>query len=179
MAGLLEKSAYPAMGAVVALTDDFQLAVLDEKQDSQKIEAMSELSDGSLEAKEALKGIRFIEQTGDALIRPYDSMVDELYEKLRTLHGSAYSWEAPPVSAVEKLASTRMREYVRGWITEWDLRRLYPNVQLDIEITEVRQHYEEDQEFEAPSIEESDGQHPETESEDPLMALAIQNQSTL
>lgn len=180
--GLLEKTAYPAMGAVVALTDDFQLAVLEEKQDSQKIESMSELSElsgGSLEAKDALKGIRFIEQTGDALVRPYASMVDELYEGLRTLHGSAYSWDAPPVSAVEKLASTRMREYVRGWITEWDLRRLYPNVQLDIEITEVRQNYEEDQEFEAPSMEESEAHAPESESEDPLMALALQNQSPI
>lgn len=106
---------------------------------------------------DALKGIRFIEQTADTLVRPYDSMVNDLFERLRSLHGAAYSWEAPPVTAVEKLASTRMREYVRGWITEWDLRRLYPHAQLDIEITEVRQNYDEDQEFEAPSLDDVEG----------------------
>jgi hypothetical protein len=177
--GLLEKSAYPAIGGVVALTDDFQLAVLEEKQDAQKIAALSELSDvsgGTQEAVEALQGIRFIEQSADALIRPYDSMVNELFERLRALHGSAYSWEAPPVTAVEKLASTRMREYVRGWITEWDLRRLYPNAKLEIEITEVHQNYEEDQEFEAPSLEEAETLPAASEAEDALMALALQNQ---
>jgi len=179
--GLLEDKTFPAIGAVVALTDDFQLAVLDEKQDSQKIASLSELSElsgGTGEALEALKGIRFIEETVDALVRPYDSMVDDLFDRLRTLHGSAYSWETPPVTAVEKLASTRMREYVRGWITEWDLRRLYPDAQLEIEITEVRQHYEEDQEFEAPSMEDAENSSPPSlEAEDALMALALQNQS--
>ncbi|MCA9465196.1 MAG: DUF2791 family P-loop domain-containing protein [Nitrospira sp.] len=179
--GLLETPAYPAIGAVVALTDDFQLAVLDEKQDSEKISALTELSElsgGSLDAMDALKGIRFIEQTADTLVRPYDSMVNDLFERLRSLHGAAYSWEAPPVTAVEKLASTRMREYVRGWITEWDLRRLYPHAQLDIEITEVRQNYDEDQEFEAPSLDDVEGTSRVSEAEEALMALALQNQTS-
>jgi hypothetical protein len=49
-----------------------------------------------------------------------------------------------------------MREYVRGWITEWDLRRLYPEAQLDIEIVDVRQTYEEDQELESVEVDEAD-----------------------
>jgi hypothetical protein len=103
-------------------------------------------------------------------------MVDALYERLRSLHGSAYSWTPPPVSAVEKLSSTRMREYVRGWITEWDLRRLYPDAQLDIEILEVRQTYEEDQELETTTAEDTSSGSL-SESEEAFMAVAAQNQA--
>ncbi len=177
--GILEEYACPAIGAIVALTDDFQSVVLDEKQDSQKIEGLShegESGDLQRQAQHALQGIRFIEQESEPLIRPYETMVDALYEKLRVLHGSAYSWQPPPVSAVEKLSSTRMREYIRGWITEWDLRRLYPEAQLDIEFLEVRQYYDEDQELESGPIEETDSSNL-TETEEAFLAVALENQA--
>ncbi len=177
--GLLPATRYPAIGAVVALTDDFQVAVLDGKQDSQVVVQLSEGFTGQEAAEDAgaaVKGIRYLEEQGVPLVRPYDAMVDELYERLRALHGSAYSWDAPPVSAIEKLSSTRMREYVRGWITEWDLRRLYPGAQLDIEILEVRQQYEEDQAFDAPLPEEINVPPEHRAVEEPLLAVALQNQ---
>jgi hypothetical protein len=71
-----------------------------------------------------------------------------------------------------------MREYVRGWITEWDLRRLYPEAQLDIEIVDVRQTYEEDQELESAEVEEADVLNT-TEAEDAMLAVASQNQATV
>lgn len=177
--GVLDDYACPAIGAIVALTDDFQSVVLEEKQDSRKIEQMCQegrADESHAQALQAVQGIRLIEEESDPVIRPYESMVDALYERLHALHGSAYSWTPPPVSAVEKLSSTRMREYVRGWITEWDLRRLYPNAQLDIEILEVRQTYEEDQELETPMVEET-GSASLTESEEAFMAVALQNQA--
>ncbi len=169
----------PGITGIVALTDDFQSVVLEEKQDTQKIEQLSEsedASDPSSHAHAALCGIRMIEEEGVELTRPYETMVDALYERLRGLHGSAYSWDPPQVSAVEKLSSTRMREYVRGWITEWDLRRLYPDVQLDIEILDVQQTYDEDQELESTGVEESDSLVI-AEAEAAMMAVAQQNQA--
>jgi len=41
-----------------------------------------------------------------------------------------------------------MREYVKGWITEWDLKRLDPEQQVEIELTEIKQDYSEDVELE-------------------------------
>ena len=177
--GVLAEDTCPAIGSIVALTDDFQSVILEEKQDSQKIEQMCQedsTDEAHMQALQAIQGIRLIEQEGAPLIRPYDSMVDALYERLRSLHGSAYSWTPPPVSAVEKLSSTRMREYVRGWITEWDLRRLYPEAQLDIEILDVRQTYDEDQELETTPADDIDSEKI-TESEESLMAVALQNQA--
>ena len=177
--GGLEETVCPGIAGIVALTDDFQSVVLEEKQDAQKIEQLShggETGEADHLASAALKGIRLIEQDSEALIRPYEPMVDALYERLRELHGSAYSWNPPPVSAVEKLSSTRMREYVRGWITEWDLRRLYPEAQLDIEILDVRQTYEEDQELESPVTDEAETVSTR-DNEDAMMAVALQNQA--
>ena len=127
--GALSETGCPGIAGIVALTDDFQSVVLEEKQDAQKIEQLSlneEVGSEANLARAALSGIRLVEEDSEALIRPYEPMVDALYERLRGLHGSAYSWDPPQVSAVEKLSSTRMREYVRGWITEWDLRRFVP-----------------------------------------------------
>jgi hypothetical protein len=176
--GVLEKTVCPGIAGIVALTDDFQSVVLEEKQDAHKIEQLAQSEELGVDANiagEALNGIRLIEQEGEALIRPYEPMVDALYGRLRELHGSAYSWRPPQVSAVEKLSSTRMREYVRGWITEWDLRRLYPEAQLDIEITDVRQTYEEDQELESSHADENEVLT-NSEAEETMMAVALQNQ---
>lgn len=176
--GVLSDYSCPAIGAVVALTDDFQSAVLAEKQDARKIELMCQeegTDETHAQALRAFQGIRTIEEESESLVRPYDSMVDTLYEQIRLLHGTAYSWMPPPVSAVEKLSSTRMREYVRGWITEWDLRRLYPDAQLEIEMLEVRQTYEEDQELEMAAVEDAGAGL--SESEEAFMAVALQNQA--
>ncbi len=177
--GVLTEDTCPAIGAIVALTDDFQSVVLEEKQDSQKIEQMCQeesTDEAHMQALQAVQGIRLIEQEGEPLIRPYESMVDALYERLWALHGSAYSWTPPPVSSIEKLSSTRMREYVRGWITEWDLRRLYPDAQLDIEILDVRQTYDEDQELESTMGDDTESGK-DSDSEESLMAVALQNQA--
>jgi hypothetical protein len=177
--GVLAEYACPAIGTIVALTDDFQSVVLEEKQDAQKIEQMCQeggADEAYAQVVHAVQGIRLIEGESEPLIRPYESMVDALYERLHSLHGSAYSWTPPPVSAIEKLSSTRMREYVRGWITEWDLRRLYPDAQLEIEILEVRQTYEEDQELES-TIAEPTSSSTLSEAEEAFMAVALQNQA--
>ena len=177
--GAREDTVCPGITGIVALTDDYQSVVLEEKQDTQKIEQLAQSEDASDPANHAhaaLLGIRMIEEKGIELTRPYEPMVDALYERLRGLHGSAYSWDPPQVSAVEKLSSTRMREYVRGWITEWDLRRLYPEAQLDIEILDVRQTYDEDQELESSGVEESDSLA-NAAAEDAMLAVAQQNQA--
>jgi hypothetical protein len=44
-----------------------------------------------------------------------------------------------------------MREYVRAWINEWDLRRLDPTYQPEIEVEQVTTDYSEDPELEVAS----------------------------
>ncbi|RMH09136.1 MAG: hypothetical protein D6704_01765 [Nitrospirae bacterium] len=151
--GALEASSYADVGyrsglaAVVALTDDFHSAILEEKGDREKIplklhEAPSE-TDRFL-ASQAEIGMRLMETRRTRLVSPYDRFLEEVQEKLRQMHGAVYVWDPPWVPSVERLSSTRMREYIKGWITEWDLRRLYPEREVEIEVSAVHPTYTED-----------------------------------
>ncbi|MDQ2801985.1 MAG: hypothetical protein M3Y41_04585, partial [Pseudomonadota bacterium] len=46
------------------------------------------------------------------------------HDKVRHLYSTAYAWPAPPLPPSERTSSRTMRQYIKGWITQWDLRRL-------------------------------------------------------
>jgi len=76
-----------------------------------------------------------------------DSLQDT-YAKLKDLHSRAYNWSAPDIDWVLGRESRRMRSYVRSWINEWDLRRLYPNAKIEIQEQELQIRYSEDKDLE-------------------------------
>jgi hypothetical protein len=130
--GRLEASSFADLGyksglaAVMALTDDFQSAILDEKGDREKVpEKLRETGSETdlVLGRQAEQGMRLIECERIPLVGPYDQLVEDIYHKIRSIHGAAYGWDPPQVPTIERLSSTRMREYVKGWITEWDLKR--------------------------------------------------------
>src|ERR1700723_4490106 len=60
--------------------------------------------------------------------------------------------EIPPMA---KSVTRRMRSYVRRWVNEWDLRRLYPGSELVAEDEqEMKPTYEADEDLEVPSEQE-------------------------
>jgi len=159
--GVLPSFNVSGLATVIAMTDDFQSAVLEERKDREKIQtAIQEVepseSDGAhVLLHQALQGIQTIEQERWPLVYPHERMVDDTYQKIRTIHGSAYNWNPPSVSTVEHLSSTRMREYVRGWITEWDLKRLFSQGTVNIEVNALKQTYTEDRTLESSTEEET------------------------
>jgi len=179
--GCLEASTYADLGyksglaSVIALTDDFQSAILEEKGDREKIP--SKLREGRSEtdvllADQAVEGMRLIEGERCRLAGPYDRMIEETQEKVRAIHASAYQWTPPTISPGERLSSTRMREYVKGWITEWDLKRLAPEEAVDLEVTPLRPSYTEDAELENPLEGDQLGVGPEEYASIPEYATA-------
>ncbi|MGB0909990.1 MAG: BREX system ATP-binding domain-containing protein [Nitrospirales bacterium] len=174
--GRLETSCFPGLGSVVALTDDFQSVVLDEKGDREKVFESVNQPDADRVVQEAEYGIQVIDRDRMLLGLPHEQMVEETYEKVRGLHASAYAWAPPPVTTVDQLSSTRMREYVRGWITEWDLKRLTPDADVHIEVSTLTQDYSEDAELETVVEDDPEGSKEESGG-DPLLALAMENQS--
>ena len=155
--GRLEASSFADLGyksglaAVMALTDDFQSAILDEKGDRDKVPAKLRETGSETDlvlGRQAEQGMRIIECERLPLVGPYDQLVEDIYHKIRSIHGAAYGWDPPQVPTIERLSSTRMREYVKGWITEWDLKRLDPEQQVEIELSEIKQDYTEDIELE-------------------------------
>ena len=49
-----------------------------------------------------------------------------------------------------------MRQYIKGWITEWDLQYLDPGYKSEIEVTELKPDYTEDHDLEVGTEENSE-----------------------
>lgn len=123
------------LGAVLATVDDFETQVLVGKNDVELIPKRLRAKDNAeaeLLAVMAEAGMRIIEREQIQLQPPGREELDRTYAQLRQIHGEAYDWEPPDVAGLERLPSNRMRQYVRAWINEWDLRRLDPEYQPEM-----------------------------------------------
>lgn len=138
--------------SVLAMTDDFDAAVLTDRGDKQIVPTRlraKQTAEWDDVATRAEVGMRMIEHDA-VLIRPPDSAeLDDVYRRLKTLHSEAFGWMAPDVPGLERLGATRMRQYVRAWINEWDLVRLDPSFQPDTEVVTVGISYDEQPELDA------------------------------
>ena len=71
--------------------------------------------------------MRFIAREMVPLKGPDRAALDRFHDQVRALYARVYGWQPPDASAGERLSTTRLRQYVRRWINEWDLKRLYPD----------------------------------------------------
>jgi hypothetical protein len=142
--------------SVLAITDDFDRAVLSDKNDREEIpnrlRAKQTLVDDLL-AGQATEGMQIIEREMVHLQPPSKEELERTYDRLRVIHGEAYGWQPPDVEGIERLPTNRIRQYVRAWINEWDLVRLDPQYKPDIEVLDVHLDYSEDKDLEAGSEE--------------------------
>jgi hypothetical protein len=139
---------------VFAITDDFQSKILEGNDDFEKVPGRLRakgLANDLLLASQAERGMRVIQNELVHLKTPDKESLDLTYEKVRAIHAEAYQWSPPPVESVERLGTTRMREYVRGWITEWDLKRLDGGYKPEIELIKLEPDYTEDKDLEVES----------------------------
>jgi len=116
----------PGIVTAYAVTDDFATAVINARLDSEKLPERLALKGRDAEAALALAGIRHIERTvlQHRLLPPTLDDLAGCHDKVRRLYSTAYAWPAPPLPPAERTSSRTMRQYIKGWITQWDLRRL-------------------------------------------------------
>lgn len=131
---------------VGAMTDDFEAAVLTGKNDLEVLpgrlrDKRTEEYDEMAALAEA--GMRHIERDLARLVPPDGAELDRAYAILRKLHGDAYGWKPPHVSGLERLGATRLRQYVRAWINEWDLVRMDPTYKPSTTVVELESDYRE------------------------------------
>jgi hypothetical protein len=154
-AGRVRGQRCPGLLTLFAITQDFGALVLHQRNDLERIpgrlratenEADSAIADG------AEIGMRLIERDRVPLSPPDLRDLDTLRERLRSLHGIAYDWQPPEIDAGERATSTSMRQYVRRWINEWDLLRLYPDYRPAMVAERLEFDYAED-----PDLDAADG----------------------
>jgi hypothetical protein len=157
--GILEDSNYTGLTTVFAITEDFQSKILEGNDDFEKVpgrlRAKGTESDLLL-ARQAERGMRVIQNESIRLESPDSEVLNQTYEKIRTIHAKAYKWTPSQVPTVERMTTTRMRQYVKGWITEWDLKRLDKSYRPEIEVEPLEQVYTEDKDLEVKTEETSD-----------------------
>ena len=150
--GLEGAKAFPGIVAVYAITDDFVAAVIDDRQDESRLTERLRLKERHHEARLATTAIRHIAHTvrTNRLRAPG---IDELARaslRLSEIYRDAYGWEPPGPAAIERTATRTMRQYIKGWITEWDMRRLTGDVTWMV-VEEIATNYTEDDSFSTPS----------------------------
>jgi hypothetical protein len=141
------------LAGVLATVDDFEAQVLVGKNDVELIPKRlraKATADDELLAGLAEAGMRIIEREQVQLQPPGREELDRTYAQLRQIHAEAYGWDPPDVPGLERLPSNRMRQYVRAWINEWDLRRLDPSYEPEMTAAELVVDLSEDTDVEAP-----------------------------
>lgn len=135
------------IGAVLATVDDYETQVLVGKNDldlvPKRLRAKGTVEDELL-ASLAEAGMRIIGHDQVKLQPPGREELDRTYGRLKEIHAEAFGWEPPEVPGLERLPSNRMRQYVRSWISEWDLRLLDPSYTPETELGELAVDLTED-----------------------------------
>jgi hypothetical protein len=138
----------PWLGAVLAITDDFVSAVIDGKNDDEIVPARLRIRGDELLAARAERGMTIVQRETAPLDRPDMTVLQTTHRRLREIHSAAYGWDAPELAVQEAGITRSMRQYVRAWINEWDLRRLDPAYNPAIQLQEVSMDYTEDSDLE-------------------------------
>jgi hypothetical protein len=139
--GKLKNASVPGLPAVFAITTDFDAAVLHERNDLEvvpgKLRASEREADHRL-ASQAEQGMRFIGRDIVRLKGLDRASLDRIHQQVRELYAQVYGRDVPDHDAGERLSTTRLRQYVRRWINEWDLQRLYPEYVRGETVIEAR-----------------------------------------
>jgi hypothetical protein len=158
--GSVESEQVPGLMVVGAITDDFGLAVLEGKGDKLGLEPKlraKATGDWILVAARAVTGMRLIEKVDLQLAAPDEQTLRNTYERLKEIHAASYDWQPPELQQTRYETSKAMRSYVRRWINEWDLARLFPGIVVETEEAELRPGYAEDVDLEVDTEGESIG----------------------
>ena len=136
----------PCVMAVLALTDDFDAAVIEAKNDRELAPARL-LATGKPEdevaASRAERGMSVIDHRLRIEPQSQESL-KTAYRCVRNMHAAAYDWNPPDLEVTKASTARPMRQYVRSWINEWDLRRLDPAYRPEIGVETIAMNYTED-----------------------------------
>ena len=154
--GLDRDEAIPGVAAVAATTDDYADEMFARKRDDELIPAR--LADRGLaqQAVLAKKGIAWLERPQFRLTPPDETQLHRSLNKIGSLYRDAYDWAPPDIGIGQREATKSMRQYVKSWITTWDIERLYGETP-QIETVTIPSDYTENSDIEqAPAATEQD-----------------------
>jgi len=143
--GLADDLAIPGLLTVGAITPDYASAVIDEKDDRNQI-GFRFRSRGDLEsdltAALAESAMDAIERELLRLRQPSQDDLADVLMRLSDIYAAAYDCTPARLDSSFKTGQ-QMREYIRSWITTWDLNRVAPTYEPEIELERITDDYAE------------------------------------
>lgn len=115
----------PGVVTVAAITDDFADQMFRQRHDDERIPSLLETRGLLRQAAMARSGISWLERRQSRLSAPDEAGLRRGLEKIGALYRDAYHWTPPKIEIGERLAGKSVRQYVKSWITIWDIMRLY------------------------------------------------------
>jgi P-loop Domain of unknown function (DUF2791) len=115
----------PGVVTVVAVTDDFPDQMFQQRRDDERIPPLLETRGLLRQAAMARRGIAWLERRQSRLSAPDEAGLRHSLDKIAALYRDAYDWTPPQIEIGQRLAGKFMRQYVKSWITTWDIMRLY------------------------------------------------------
>lgn len=153
--GKLPGQQAPGLLAIFAIMSNFESYIIEERNDLEMIPSKLRAKGMEDLAKQAERAMRAIQREKERLQAPDTKAIRQMCKKVRLIHADAYDWQ-PPALAIERSGITSMREYIKRWITEWDLKRLDPNYVVELERTTLTQNYEEETALETETATEEE-----------------------
>lgn len=123
--GLVPDEQVPGVLTVAATTDDFADEMFGEKRDDELIPPRLEGRGLARQAQMAKSGIDWLAQRRYRLSAPDEAGLRRSLDKISNLYRDAHGWTPPEIGIGERLVGKSMRQYVKSWITIWDIERLY------------------------------------------------------
>jgi len=115
----------PGVVTVAAITDDFPDQMFRQRHDDEQIPPLLETRGLLRQAAMAKSGIAWLERRQSKLSAVDEAELRRSLEKIGALYRDAYDWTPPKITIGERLAGKSVRQYVKSWITIWDIIRLY------------------------------------------------------
>jgi hypothetical protein len=146
--GLEDEAPVPGLITVAAVVGDFSDKMFRETHDDELIPPRLEERGMARQALMARRGIEWLERHQTRLNRPIEAGLRRSLDKIADLYGSAYSWTPPRLDIGELLTGKSMRQYVKSWITSWDIERLYgqtPQIEAEMIATDYSESSEIEQ----------------------------------
>jgi len=132
--GLDKETQIPGVITVAAITDDFAGEMFDQRRDDELIPPRLRDRELLRQAEMAATGIAWLKQRQSQLKPPDEAGLRQSLDKISRFYRDAYEWSPPATDVGERLAGKSMRQYVKSWITAWDMERLYgeaPPIEVD------------------------------------------------
>lgn len=118
--------ALPGIVTVAAFTDDYVSEMFDSRRDDELVPRALERKGLTQLAEQARECIAHMRRApGIRLVAPDDSALRAAQGGISELYFDAYRYRPASAAIGERLAGKSMRQYIKSWITEWDMERLF------------------------------------------------------